>query len=111
MEVNETYILAVAIDPISLINSSVSIITSNTTVIIIDDDRKYSNLLNDFKVENVVAFLAINVTFSQSAYTTTEDDGFLPFVLLFTNPSAFEISITVETSDITAMGVCFIISY
>ena len=40
LEVNETYTLAVAINPTSLINSSVNITTINTTIIIIDDDRK-----------------------------------------------------------------------
>lgn len=40
LEVNETYILAVTINPSSLTNSSVGIATSNTTIIIIDDDRK-----------------------------------------------------------------------
>ena len=37
---NETYILTIAVNPASLINSSVNIRTSNASVIIIDDDRK-----------------------------------------------------------------------
>ena len=45
------------------------------------------------------------MTFSHSAYSTIEDDGFLQFVLLFTNPSAFVINITVTTSDLTATGM------
>jgi len=39
LELNETYNLVVAIDP--LINSSVNITTGTTTVTIIDDDRKW----------------------------------------------------------------------
>ena len=39
LELNETYNLVVAIDP--LINSSVNITTDTTTVTIIDDDRKW----------------------------------------------------------------------
>ena len=50
-------------------------------------------------------YSAINVTFSHSAYNTIEDDGFLQFALLFTNPSAFDINITVMTSDLTATGM------
>ena len=45
------------------------------------------------------------MTFSHSAYSTIEDDGFLQFTLLFTNPSAFVINITVTTSDLTATGM------
>ena len=40
LEINETYVLAITVNPVSLINSSVIITTSNATVIIIDDDRK-----------------------------------------------------------------------
>ena len=53
---------------------------------------------------DIFVSLAINVTFSQSAYSTKEDDGFLQFALLFSNPSAFDISITVTTSDLAATG-------
>ena len=40
LEMNETYILEIYINPVSLMNSSVSITPSNASVIIIDDDRK-----------------------------------------------------------------------
>ena len=40
LEINETYALALAVNPDSLINTSVIISTSSASVIIIDDDRK-----------------------------------------------------------------------
>ena len=40
LEVNETYTLAIAVDQVSLINVSVNIATTRTSVVIIDDDRK-----------------------------------------------------------------------
>ena len=42
LEINETYTLALAVNPDSLINTSVSISTSSASVVIIDDDRKWS---------------------------------------------------------------------
>ena len=40
LEVNETYTLAIAVDQVSLINVSVNIATTRTSIVIIDDDRK-----------------------------------------------------------------------
>ena len=40
LEINETYTLAIAVNPDSLINTSVNISTSSASMIIIDDDRK-----------------------------------------------------------------------
>ena len=45
------------------------------------------------------------MTFSPSAHTTKEGDERLQFTLLFTNPAAFNINITVITSDLTAVGM------
>ena len=46
------------------------------------------------------------MTFSRSTYYTIEEDKFLQFALEFTNPSAFDIKITITASDLTATGVC-----
>ena len=40
LEINETYTLALSVNPDLLINTSVSISTSNVSVVIIDDDRE-----------------------------------------------------------------------
>ena len=40
LEVNETYTLAIAVDQVSLINISVNIATTRTSVVITDDDCK-----------------------------------------------------------------------
>ena len=40
LENNETYNLAITVNPVSLINTNISINTGSTSVIIIDDDRK-----------------------------------------------------------------------
>ena len=49
--------------------------------------------------------LDIIVSFSQAMYNVVENNGSVQVVLLFSNPSSFDITIQVGTNDITAVGV------
>ena len=49
--------------------------------------------------------IAITITFSQSTYTTDEDSGAVQVELVFSNPSMTDITVQVNTIDITANGI------
>ena len=44
------------------------------------------------------------VSFSQSTYSVNEDDGPAQPVLVLSNPSSTDITVQVESNDITATG-------
>ena len=48
--------------------------------------------------------LDITITFNQSTYSVNEDDGPAQPVLVLSNPSSTDITITVQNTDITARG-------
>ena len=48
---------------------------------------------------------AIIITFSQSTYTADEDSGAVQVELVFSNPSMTDITVQVDTIDITTNGI------
>ena len=60
-------------------------------VVVIQSIRPYSDVMSTF-------FVAITVTFNQSMYSFTEDDGPAQPVLVLSNPSSTDI--TVQVTDI-----------
>lgn len=51
-----------------------------------------------------ISHLATSVNFSQSVYSIIEDKGSVPIVLILSNPSAYDTTITVFSSDGSANG-------
>ena len=49
--------------------------------------------------------IAITITFSQSTYITDEDSGAVLVELVFSNPSLTDITVQVNTIDITTNGI------
>ena len=56
-------------------------------------------------LEHNVNTIAITITFSQLTYTTDEDNGTVQVELVFSNPSMTDITVQVNTIDITANGI------
>jgi len=65
-------------------------------------------------VNHNLFYLDIVVNFSQEIYVVDEDNGLVQLELIFSNPSSFDITIQVMTTDTTAVGVnntdCVVIS-
>ena len=54
---------------------------------------------------NLFYSLDIVVSFSQTMYNVVENNGSVQPVLIFSNPSSFDITVQVVTNDISAVGV------
>ena len=80
---------------------------NTTTIVILDDDRKYFIVASS--LEHNVNSIAITITFSQSTYTTDEDSGEVQVELVFSNPSMTDITVQVNTIDITTNGIYTIV--
>ena len=101
LEGNEAFYLRINS---SLLRDNVTTGSLNTTsVIILDDDRKYFNI-NSFSIKYINT-IAITITFSQSTYTTDEDSGAVQVELAFSNPSMTDITVQINTIDITTNGI------
>ena len=105
MEENEIFNVTVRII-FSLILSRVSTGNLNQgAVTILDDDRMLSHeCLNAPNVNVTVIFVAITITFEQSAYSVYEELITVRPVLTFSNPSATDITVQVISSDVTTSG-------
>ena len=77
---------------------------NTTSVMIVDDDRKYFNIINSFSIKYINT-IVITITFNQSAYTTDEDSGAVQVELVSSNPSMTDITVQVNTIDITTNGI------
>ena len=56
-----------------------------------------------YVVLNVTFYIGVRVSFNQSSYTVYENDEVLP-VLTLSNPSSFDVSITIRDAGVTAMS-------
>ena len=102
LEGNEAFYLKINS---SLLRDNVTTGSFNTTsVIILDDDCKYLNIISNFSVKYINT-IVITITFSQSTYTTDEDSGAVQVELVFSNPSMTDITVQVNTIDITTNGI------
>ena len=98
LEYNETFTISITIDDPTL---SDRISTNTATVVIIDNDRK----LYTFGSSYTMKLAAVTVSFNQSVVNKTqEDSGTAQFELLFSNPSIFELNISVDAISDTALS-------
>ena len=105
LERNEIFNVTVRIT-FSLILSRVSTGNLNqVTVTILDDDRMLTyECLNVPNVNVTVIFVAITVSFKQSAYSVYEELITVHPVLTFSNPSATDITVQVINTDVSTSG-------
>ena len=99
LEYNETLTITFTIDDPTL---SDRISTDTTTVIIIDNDRELTTFTRNCLLQHTAT--AVIVEFGHPLYHVKEDHAEIQFALLSTNPSAFEIIVYINVTDITALG-------
>ena len=58
----------------------------------------------------MVMFISVMVTFNQSSYGVIEDDGTVTIMMIFSQPSSVEFQVTINASDVTAIGTCYYIN-
>ena len=58
----------------------------------------------------MVMFISVMVTFNQSSYGVIEYDGTVTIMMIFSQPSSVEFQVTINVSDITAIGTCYYIN-
>ena len=58
----------------------------------------------------MVMFISVMVTFNQSSYGVIEYDGTITIMMIFSQPSSVEFQVTINVSDITAIGTCYYIN-
>jgi len=93
----------VSINPSSLPDGVTMGSEGNATIVIVDNDRKYSSLFHLHSYVHV-NFPAIMVNFSQSNYNANENDELVQLMLVLSNPSSSDITVYVDTIDREATG-------
>ena len=102
-ENNETFNIAIRLVPSCL---SLSVGTASSTVTIVDNDEQGMQLLNEVMWQLVYILTSVDlvVCFSESQLNVTEDQGSAMIVLTLTVPSPFDISVTVISTNGSALG-------